>query len=103
MQGSSEEDIQETVLQAKKEMAEFTQKGRFWEYQMLRDIFGAADPLKSMVEEMTKRGLVVRNIPPYLPAPSSVPQSSLRDAESVQPEPEPEPPSDDSSEEYYQM
>ncbi|XDV25885.1 hypothetical protein PO909_029717 [Leuciscus waleckii] len=53
---------------------------------------------------MDKKGLVVRNIPPLLPAPSSVPQSSTREAESEPPavEPEPEPVSDDSSEVYYQ-
>ncbi|XDV42543.1 hypothetical protein PO909_011180 [Leuciscus waleckii] len=89
MHGSSEEDIQATVIKAKKEMAEFTHTGRFWEYQKIRDILGAADPLSSLLEEMDKKGLVVRNIPPLLPAPSSVPQSSSRDAESETPvEPE---------------
>ncbi|CAM4651372.1 unnamed protein product [Leuciscus chuanchicus] len=102
MHGSSEEDIQATVIKAKKEMAEFTHTGRFWEYQKIRDILGAADPLSSLLEEMDKKGLLVRNIPPLLPAPSSVPQSSSRDAESETPvEPEHETASEEGSG-YYQ-
>ncbi|CAM4575066.1 unnamed protein product [Leuciscus chuanchicus] len=79
--GRSEEDIQATVLQAKKDMADFTHTGRFWEYQRIRDILGASDPLASLLEEMDRKGLVVRNIPPLLPAPSSVPHSSTTDAQ----------------------
>ncbi|KAK7157062.1 hypothetical protein R3I94_006962 [Phoxinus phoxinus] len=103
MEGRSEEDISDTVIQAKKEMAEFTHTGRFWEYQRIREILGAADPLSSLLEEMDRKGLVVRNIPPLLPAPSSVPHSSTRDAESEpEPDAEPEAASETSSEEYYQ-
>ncbi|XP_077073372.1 uncharacterized protein LOC143724280 [Siphateles boraxobius] len=100
MQDSSEEDIQATVLQAKKELAEFSHTGRFWEYQRIQQILGSADPLASLLEEMDRKGLVVRNFPPLLPAPSSGPQSSTREAESEPPAVEPA--SDDSSEEYYQ-
>ncbi|XP_067271181.1 uncharacterized protein [Pseudorasbora parva] len=60
---------------------------------------------------MTRKGLVVRNVPPLHPAPTCIPQSSTRVAERATPdaerapatlEPEPESVSDDSSEEYYQ-
>ncbi|XP_073729781.1 uncharacterized protein [Misgurnus anguillicaudatus] len=105
MQGRTEEDIQATVLQAKKEMAEFSHKGRFWDYHRILEIFGAANPLASLLEEMKKKGLVVRNIPPILHTPASFTHSTTRDAEreppAVEPE-EPEPASDENSEEYYQ-
>ncbi|XP_073730822.1 uncharacterized protein [Misgurnus anguillicaudatus] len=105
MQGRTEEDIQATVLQAKKEMAEFSHNGRFWDYHRILEIFGAANPLASLLEEMEKKGLVVRNIPPILHTPASFTHSSTRDAEreppTVEPE-EPEPASDENSEEYYQ-
>ncbi|CAM4569895.1 unnamed protein product [Leuciscus chuanchicus] len=103
MKGSSEQEIQDTVVQAKKEMAKFSHKGRFWEYQTLRDIFGAADPLKSMLEEMANKGLVVRNIPPHLPAPATVSLSSTKDAERNPPmDQENVNPSEEGSEEYPQ-
>ncbi|KAK7157087.1 hypothetical protein R3I94_006985 [Phoxinus phoxinus] len=106
MEGRTEEDIQATVLQAKKEMADFSHNGRFWEYQRIREIFAAPDPLASMLEEMDRKGLVVRNIPPIYP-PCSVPpcpESSTAEAESVPPpvEPELDAESDASSEEYFQ-
>ncbi|KAK7172409.1 hypothetical protein R3I93_004668 [Phoxinus phoxinus] len=63
MEGRTEEEIQTTMIQANKEMAELSHTGRFWEYQRIREIFAAADPLASMLEEMEKKGFVVRNIP----------------------------------------
>ncbi|XP_073672221.1 uncharacterized protein [Paramisgurnus dabryanus] len=109
MQGRTEEDIQATVLQSKKEMAEFSQNGRFWEYNTLLEIFGAANPLASMLKEMEKKGLVVRNIPPIIHLPASYAQSgsSTRHAEreipaAVEEPEEPEPENDENIEEYYQ-
>ncbi|ROL44956.1 hypothetical protein DPX16_0109 [Anabarilius grahami] len=83
MRDRADAEIQATVIQAKKELAEFTHKGRFWEYQSIKDILATADPLARLLEEMQKRGLVVTNKPPVLPSPtrpvpslpSSAPQS----------------------------
>lgn len=68
MQGGSEEDISDTVIQAKKDLAEFTHTGRFWEYQRVRDILGAADPLSRCVPYLTASllcpiAVIVLNIP----------------------------------------
>nr|XP_055049520.1 uncharacterized protein LOC129435035 [Misgurnus anguillicaudatus] len=107
MQGMSEEEIKAVVVQSKTEMSEFSQNGRFWEYNRILEIFGTANPLASLLKEMDKKGLVVRNIPPIIHEPASYGQSSTRDAESEQSdEPagpaEPEIASDISSEECYQ-
>ncbi|KAG1925604.1 hypothetical protein F2P79_025420 [Pimephales promelas] len=83
VQGSSEEDIRDTVIKAKKEMAEFSHTGRFLEYKRICEILASADPLASLLQEMEKKGLVVKNIPPVLPAPSSLRHSSSRAAESL--------------------
>ncbi|XP_067271193.1 uncharacterized protein [Pseudorasbora parva] len=99
----TEAEIQATVIEAKKELSEFSHKGRFWEYQQIRDILGAADPLARFLEEMQKKGLVVRNVPPVLPAltlPASsllatVPQSGGEEVAN-------ETASEESSDEYYQ-
>lgn len=45
MRDRSDAEIQATVIQAKKELAEFTHRGRFWEYQSIQDILATADPL----------------------------------------------------------
>ncbi len=62
-----------------------------------------------MIEEMQKKGLVIRNIPPTLPVPAQlsttplfVPVSSGEGAEGHF-EPASEPISEDSSDEYYMM
>ncbi|ROL48809.1 hypothetical protein DPX16_23468 [Anabarilius grahami] len=88
MRDRSDAEIQATVIQAKKELAEFTHRGRFWEYQSIKDILATADPLARLLEEMQKKGLVVTNKPPVLPTPtlpvpslpSSAPQSPGEDA-----------------------
>nr|XP_055062909.1 uncharacterized protein LOC129445950 [Misgurnus anguillicaudatus]XP_055062910.1 uncharacterized protein LOC129445950 [Misgurnus anguillicaudatus] len=87
-------------------MAEFSQNGRFWEYHRLLEIFGAANPLASMLEEMEKKGLVVRNIPPIIHEPASYGRraSSTRQAEREMPAAveEPEPENDENIKERYQ-
>jgi len=49
MQGSSGEDIRDTVIKAKKEMAEFSHTGRFLEYKRICEILASADPLARCV------------------------------------------------------
>ncbi|XP_051743312.1 uncharacterized protein LOC127508880 isoform X2 [Ctenopharyngodon idella] len=83
MRDRAEAEVRATVIEAKKEMSEFTHRGRFWEYQRIQDILETADPLARLLDEMQKKGLVVTNKPLVLPnptlpvpsLPSSAPQS----------------------------
>ncbi|KAK7146648.1 hypothetical protein R3I93_014188 [Phoxinus phoxinus] len=85
-------------------MSEFTHTGRFWEYQQIQEILAAADPLARLLEEMQKKGLVVRNIPPVLPAPTlpSLPPCAPQSPGEGADEPDDDPASEDSSGEDYQ-
>lgn len=52
MRDRAEAEIQATVIEAKKEMSEFTHRERFWEYQRIQDILATADPLARCVNYM---------------------------------------------------
>lgn len=49
MQNRTEAEIQAVVIEAKKELSEFCHKGRFWEFEKIRDILDSTNPLARLV------------------------------------------------------
>ncbi len=49
MRHSTEAEIQAVVIEAKKELSEFCHRGRFWEFEKIRDILDSTNPIARFV------------------------------------------------------